>query len=48
MTVPLIILAAVTIVFGAVGYPPDEGRFHDFLEPVFADRAGAVRRGGRG
>jgi NADH-quinone oxidoreductase subunit L len=36
MTVPLIILAAVTIVFGAVGYPPDEGRFHDFLEPVFA------------
>jgi len=36
MTVPLILLAAITIVFGAVGYPPDEGRFHDFLEPVFA------------
>jgi NADH-quinone oxidoreductase subunit L len=36
MTIPLVILAAVTIVFGAVGYPPDAGRFHDFLEPVFA------------
>ncbi|MCO5223243.1 MAG: NADH-quinone oxidoreductase subunit L [Thermomicrobiales bacterium] len=36
MTLPLVILAAVTIVFGAVGYPPDAGRFHKFLEPVFA------------
>jgi NADH-quinone oxidoreductase subunit L len=36
MTLPLVILAAITLVFGAVGYPPDEGRFHDFLEPVFA------------
>jgi NADH-quinone oxidoreductase subunit L len=36
MTVPLIILAAVTIFFGALGYPPDDGRFHHFLEPVFA------------
>jgi NADH-quinone oxidoreductase subunit L len=36
MTLPLIILAAITIVFGAVGYPPDAGRFHKFLEPVFA------------
>lgn len=35
MTIPLVILAAVTIVFGAVGYPPDAGRFHKFLEPVF-------------
>ena len=36
MTIPLVILAAVTIVFGAVGYPPDAGRFHKFIEPVFA------------
>ncbi|MEZ4532099.1 MAG: NADH-quinone oxidoreductase subunit L [Thermomicrobiales bacterium] len=36
MTIPLIILAAVTIFFGVVGYPPDAGRFHKFLEPVFA------------
>ncbi len=36
MTIPLVILAAVTIFFGAVGYPPDAGRFHKFLEPVFA------------
>jgi len=35
MTVPLIILAAFAIVFGIVGYPPDEGEFHDFLSPVF-------------
>ncbi len=36
MTIPLVILAAVTIVFGVVGYPPDAGRFHKFIEPVFA------------
>lgn len=36
MWIPLVILAAVTIGFGALGYPPDQGRFHDFLEPVFA------------
>jgi NADH-quinone oxidoreductase subunit L len=36
MTMPLVILAALTIFFGAVGYPPDAGRFHKFLEPVFA------------
>jgi NADH-quinone oxidoreductase subunit L len=35
MTTPLIILAFFAIVFGAVGYPPDEGEFHDFLNPVF-------------
>jgi len=35
MTVPLVILAFFAIVFGAVGFPPDEGRFHDFLNPVF-------------
>lgn len=36
MTVPLIILAAFSLFFGAVGIPPDEGRFHDFLAPVFS------------
>jgi NADH-quinone oxidoreductase subunit L len=35
MTAPLVILAFFAIVFGAVGYPPDEGEFHDFLNPVF-------------
>jgi hypothetical protein len=33
--VQLIILAAFAIGFGIVGYPPDEGEFHDFLSPVF-------------
>jgi NADH-quinone oxidoreductase subunit L len=35
MTGPLVILAAFSLFFGAVGFPPDEGRFHDFLAPVF-------------
>ncbi|MBX3070404.1 MAG: NADH-quinone oxidoreductase subunit L [Thermomicrobiales bacterium] len=35
MTLPLVILAAFAIGFGALGFPPDEGRFHDFLNPVF-------------
>jgi NADH-quinone oxidoreductase subunit L len=35
MTLPLIILAAFAIGFGVVGYPPDEGEFHEFLNPVF-------------
>jgi NADH-quinone oxidoreductase subunit L len=37
MTVPLILLAIPSLVIGfAVGFPPDEGRFHKFVEPVFA------------
>lgn len=36
MTIPLIILAAFSLGFGVVGYPPDKGRFHKFLDPVFA------------
>ena len=36
MTIPLIILAGFSLVFGVVGYPPDDGRIHKFLEPAFA------------
>ncbi len=36
MTIPLIILAGFSLLFGVVGYPPDDGRFHRFIEPVFA------------
>lgn len=36
MTVPLIILAVPTVIFGAiVGWPPEKGWIHDFLEPNF-------------
>ncbi len=36
MAVPLIILAVPTVIFGAiVGWPPEEGWIHDFLEPNF-------------
>ncbi|CAN5578974.1 NADH-quinone oxidoreductase subunit L [soil metagenome] len=35
MTGPLVVLAAFAIFFGAVGLPPDAGKFHDFLDPVF-------------
>jgi NADH-quinone oxidoreductase subunit L len=36
MTVPLVLLAIPSILIGFVGFPPDEGRFHKFIEPVFA------------
>jgi NADH-quinone oxidoreductase subunit L len=35
MTWPLILLAVPTILIGFVGFPPDKGAIHDFLEPVF-------------
>jgi NADH-quinone oxidoreductase subunit L len=36
MTIPLILLAIPSALIGFLGYPPDAGRFHHFLEPVFA------------
>jgi NADH-quinone oxidoreductase subunit L len=36
MTIPLILLAIPSAVIGFVGVPPDDGRIHHFLEPVFA------------
>jgi NADH-quinone oxidoreductase subunit L len=35
MTVPLILLAIPSAVIGLVGFPPDKGPFHKFLDPVF-------------
>jgi NADH-quinone oxidoreductase subunit L len=35
MTVPLILLAIPAFLIGFVGFPPDDGRFHRFIEPVF-------------
>jgi NADH-quinone oxidoreductase subunit L len=35
MTVPLILLAIPSLLIGFVGFPPDNGRIHHFLEPVF-------------
>jgi NADH-quinone oxidoreductase subunit L len=36
MTTPLVLLAIPSIVIGyLVGFPPDAGRFHKFIEPVF-------------
>ncbi len=38
MTVPLVILAVPAALLGLiVGWPPEEGWIHDFLEPVFFD-----------
>ncbi len=43
MTVPLIILAVFALGFGAlVGFPPDEGEFHKFLEPAFESHSTEV------
>jgi NADH-quinone oxidoreductase subunit L len=36
MTVPLVLLAIPSLLIGFVGFPPDEGRFHKFIEPVFS------------
>jgi NADH-quinone oxidoreductase subunit L len=35
MTVPLVLLAIPSLLIGFVGFPPDAGRIHRFLEPVF-------------
>ena len=35
MTVPLVLLAIPSLLIGFVGFPPDEGRIHRFLGPVF-------------
>jgi NADH-quinone oxidoreductase subunit L len=36
MLIPLVLLAIPSAVIGFVGFPPDAGRFHRFLEPVFS------------
>jgi NADH-quinone oxidoreductase subunit L len=35
MTGPLVILAVATIAVGFVGFPPEDGKFHHFINPVF-------------
>ena len=35
MTIPLVLLAIPSLLIGFVGFPPDEGRIHKFLGPVF-------------
>ena len=41
MTIPLILLAIPSAVIGFVGFPPDAGGFHHFLEPVFETVTGS-------
>jgi len=36
MAVPLVLLAIPSVLIGFVGFPPEEGPIHSFLEPVFA------------
>ena len=40
MTVPLAILAFFAVVVGFVGFPPEHGVYHRFVEPVFAAAGG--------
>ena len=47
MTLPLVLLAIPSAVIGFVGFPPDDGRFHHFLEPVFAGHEEAAPRATR-
>jgi len=35
MTIPLVLLAIPSLLVGFVGFPPDDGRIHHFLAPVF-------------
>jgi NADH-quinone oxidoreductase subunit L len=46
MTVPLILLAIPSALVGFFGVPPDDGRIHHFLEPVFASSNVAESPGG--
>ncbi len=39
MAIPLIILAVPSAIIGFVGFPPEDGEFHHFLEPVFEEEA---------
>ena len=41
MTMPLVILAAATIFIGAVGLPPEDGKFHELTDAVFSSPAEA-------
>jgi NADH-quinone oxidoreductase subunit L len=41
MALPLVILAVPSVVVGFVGFPPESGPFHSFLEPVFYPEAEA-------
>ena len=48
MTIPLILLAMPSLLVGWLGFPPEKGPFHKFLEPVFAtDPAKERARSGR-
>jgi NADH-quinone oxidoreductase subunit L len=42
MTVPLLILALFSAFVGFVGFPPDHGPYHRFVEPVFTAAREAV------
>ena len=42
MTVPLAVLAFFAVVVGFVGFPPEHGVYHLFVEPVFAAAGGAA------
>ena len=37
MAVPLLLLAVPSVLIGLVGFPPENGPLHHFLEPVFAE-----------
>ncbi|MDQ3540206.1 MAG: NADH-quinone oxidoreductase subunit L [Chloroflexota bacterium] len=39
MAIPLIVLAVPSVIIGFVGFPPEDGEFHHFLEPVFEEEA---------
>ena len=48
MAIPLVLLAIPSVALGwLIGWPPEAGSIHTFLEPVFA-RRGRHRRRGRG
>jgi NADH-quinone oxidoreductase subunit L len=36
MTGPLVVLAIAAVFAGFVGFPPEKGKFHDLIEPVFS------------
>jgi NADH-quinone oxidoreductase subunit L len=46
MTVPLLVLAAGSVLVGFIGFPPDHGFIHAFLGPAVETAPGAVEEAG--
>jgi NADH-quinone oxidoreductase subunit L len=45
MALPLVLLAIPALLIGFIGFPPEDGPLHHFLDPVFANKASETGNG---